>query len=86
METPAWILVIFLSVALLIFLVVTTILCIKLIELTKDIRNVVMKGQDIADDVEGITRNVRNMTNVSGIIKTVLETFNIRVGEKKGKK
>ena len=86
METPAWILVIFLSVTLLIFLIVSTILCIKLIELTKDVRNVVLKGQDIADDIEGISRNVRNMTNVSGIIKTVLETFNIRVGEKKGKK
>ena len=83
MNVAEWILVAFLSVALLIFLIVSTVLVVKLINLTKEIQEVVIKGQDIADDVEGITKNVRNMTNVSGLIKTVLETFNIRVGKKK---
>ena len=83
MNVAEWILVAILSVTLAIFLIVSIVFVCGLIKLTKEIRQVVIKGGDIVDDVSGITHNVKKMTNVSGLIKTVLETFNIRVGKKK---
>jgi hypothetical protein len=83
MNVAEWILVAILSSTLAIFLIVSIVFVCGLIKLTKEIRNVVIKGGDIVDDVSGITHNVKKMTNVSGLIKTVLDTFNIRVGKKK---
>jgi methyl-accepting chemotaxis protein len=91
MNTAEWILVAFLSVALLIFLVVSTILVIKLIGLTKDVRGVVATGQKIVDNVEDVTddaadiaKNVKNMTTVSGVIKSVTDAYN-EFTKKKGR-
>ena len=94
METPAWILVIILSVTLAIFLIVAIILTIKLIKLTKDIRKVVLTGQKIADNVEDVTgdaadmvRNAKKMTTVSGIVASVTDAYSeFKKGKKDGKK
>ena len=62
METPAWILVIMLSVTLFIFLVVGIILIIKLISVTKEAKKIMIQGQDIAEKADDIAGNVRDMT------------------------
>jgi len=101
METPAWILVIILSITLAIFLIVGIVLLVKLIGLTKDVRSVVATGQKIADNVEdatdnivdatdnivGAAANVKNMTTISGIVASVTDAYNqFKKGKKRGKK
>jgi hypothetical protein len=68
METPAWILVIFLSVALLIAIILAIALLISLIKLAKEIKKVVISGQGIVD-------NVKDMTSVGGLVKTFVNRY-----------
>ncbi len=75
METPAWILVIMLSVTLFIFLVVGIILIIKLIGITKEAKKIMLQGQDIAEKADDIAGNVRDMTTVGGLVKHFAETY-----------
>lgn len=70
MNTAAWILVIFLSVALLIFLVLGVVLLIKLIKLSEEAKKIVATGQQIATKADDIVDNVKGMTSVGGIVKT----------------
>ena len=44
---PTWILVIFLSVALLVFLILGIILLVKLIDMTKEAKKIIITGQGI---------------------------------------
>ncbi len=69
MELATWILVIFLSVSLFIFLVVGIILMIRLIGITKEANKVVLQGQNIAEKADDIAENVRDMTTVGGLVK-----------------
>ncbi len=82
METPAWILVIMLSVTLFIFLVVGIILIIKLIGITKEAKKIMLQGQDIAEKADDIAGNVRDMTTVGGLVKHFAETY-LDAGEEK---
>ncbi len=75
METPAWILVIMLSVTLFIFLVVGIILIIKLIGVTKEAKKIMIQGQDIAEKADDIAGNVRDMTTVGGLVKHFAESY-----------
>ena len=75
METPAWILVIMLSVTLFIFLVVSIILIVKLISVTKEAKKIVLQGQDIAEKADDIAGNVRDMTTVGGLVKHFAESY-----------
>lgn len=75
METPAWILVIMLSVTLFIFLVVGIILIIKLISVTKEAKKIMIQGQDIAEKADDIAGNVRDMTTVGGLVKHFAESY-----------
>ena len=70
MNTAAWILVIFLSVALLVFLVVGIVLLVKLISLAGEAKKIVATGQQIATKADDIVDNVKGMTSVGGIVKT----------------
>ena len=70
LSVAEWILVAFLSIALFIFLVVGTILCIKLINLTKEANKIVLKGQDIAEKADDVADNIKDMTSVGGVVKT----------------
>lgn len=87
MELATWILVIFLSVTLFIFLVVGIILMIRLIGITKEANKIVLQGQDIAEKADDIAENVRDMTTVGGLVKhfvnNILDDDNHR---KKGRK
>lgn len=75
METPAWILVIFLSCALLIFLVVAIILVIKLIGVTKEVKKIVITGQGIATKADDIVDNVRDMSTIGGLVKHFVSSY-----------
>ncbi len=70
MELATWILVIFLSVTLFIFLVVAIILAIKLIKLAGEANKIVQTSQSIASKADDIVDNVKGMTSVGGIVKT----------------
>lgn len=75
METPAWILVIFLSCALLLFLIVAIILVVKLIGVTKEVKKIVITGQGIAIKADDIVENVRDMSTVGGLVKHFVSSY-----------
>ena len=82
METPAWILVIILSVALFIFLVVGIILIIKLISVSGEAKKIIQQGQDIAEKADDIAGNVRDMTTIGGLVKHFTDSY-IEASKKK---
>lgn len=84
MNVAEWILVAFLSLALLVFLIVGIILLVKLIELTKEAQKIVVKGQDIAAKADDVVDNVKDMTSIGGVVKTFSEK--IIEADKKTKK
>ena len=51
MTTAEWIIMVILAVTLFVFLIVAIILGIKLIGLSKEIKKITIKGQDIADAI-----------------------------------
>jgi len=75
MTVAEWILVAFLSVALLVFLVIFIVLLVKLIGFTNDARKIVQKGQSIADKADDIVGNVRGLTSVGGIVSSFTERY-----------
>ena len=83
MDTAAWILVIFLSTALLMFLIVSIVLIIKMIGVTKEVKKIVIKGQDIADKADDIVENVKDMSSIGGLVKTFVNKYNKDKGNKK---
>ena len=64
MNIAEWIIVAILSITLFIFLVVGILLIIKLIDLSKEIKEVIVEGQDIAKNANGIVSNVKGMTSI----------------------
>lgn len=70
MNVAEWILVAFLSVALLCFLIVAIMLAVKLIHLADEAKKIVITGQSIATKTDDIVDNVKGMTSVGGIVKT----------------
>ena len=86
MEAPAWILVIFLSVALFIFLVVGIILVIALIRLTKEAKKIMIQGQGIAETAGDIADNVRDFTTVGGLVRYFVDSYTEGSARRKHKK
>lgn len=87
MNIAEWIIVVILSVTLFIFLVVGIILIVKLISLSKDAQKIVIKGQDIADNANGIVSNVKGMTSIGGAVEMLVDKYiNPKLKEKKEKK
>lgn len=75
MNIAEWIIVVILSVTLFIFLIVGIILIVKLIGLTKDAQRIVIKGEDIADNANGIVSNVRGMTSIGGTVEMFVDKY-----------
>ncbi len=75
MNIAEWILVVILSITLFVFLVVGIILMIKLIGITGEAKKVVIKGQDIADNANGVVSNVRGMTSIGGVVQTLVDNY-----------
>ena len=75
MNVAEWILVIFLSVALLVFLILGIVLLAKLIGVTKEVKKIVIKGQDIADSASDVVDNVKGMTSIGGVVKSFADKY-----------
>lgn len=75
MNVAEWILVVILSVTLFIFLVVGIVLIVKLIGVTNEAVKVVQKGQNIADNANGIVQNVKGMTSIGGVVQTFVDKY-----------
>lgn len=85
MDVAEWILVGFLSVALLVFIIVGIIALIKWNHLVDEAKKIVIKGQDIAETTNDIAENVKGMTSLGKIVKTVSDnvTESIKKNSKK---
>lgn len=75
MNIAEWILVAILSVTLFVFLIVGIVLVVKLIGLTKEIQKVVVEGQDIAKNANGIVSNVKGMTSLGGTVEMFVDKY-----------
>lgn len=76
MDTPAWILIFFLSFALLFLLILAIILTFRLMKISKEVEKIVIAGQGIAEKTDSIVSNVQNMTSISGLVKTIIGRYN----------
>ena len=75
MNVAEWIIVAILSMTLLVFLIVGIVLIVKLIGLTKEAEKVVVEGQDIAKNANGIVSNVRGMTSIGGTVEMFVDKY-----------
>lgn len=75
MNTAEWILVAILCVTLFVFLIVGIVLLFKLIDLSKEIKKVVVEGQDIAKNTNGIVSNVKGMTSIGGTVEMFVDKY-----------
>ena len=77
MNVAEWILVVILSLTLLVFLIVATILCIRLIGLTDQAKKIANTSQSIANKTDDIVGNVKEMTSVGGVVKQFVKNIDI---------
>lgn len=75
METALWILVVILSVTLFAFLLAGIILIVNLIGLSKEAKEVIIEGQDIAKNTNGIVSNVKGMTSIGGAMEMFVNDY-----------
>lgn len=75
MNVAEWILVAILSLTLFIFLVVGIVLFVKLLGLVSEAQKVVIKGQDIADNTNGIINNIKGMTSIGGTVQMFVDKY-----------
>ncbi|MBR2543451.1 hypothetical protein IKF03_02560 [Candidatus Saccharibacteria bacterium] len=75
MDTAEWILVVILSVTLFVFLVCGIVLIIVLIGLSKEMKEIVVEGQDIAKNANGIVSNVKGMTAFGGTVQMFIDKY-----------
>ena len=91
MNTAEWILVTILSLTLFLFLAAGIALLVKLIRLSKEVEKVVVEGQDIAKNTNGIVSNVKGMTAIGGTMEMFVNRYinpklEKKIKEKKGDK
>lgn len=75
MNIAEWILVAILSVTLFVFLVVGIILMVKMLGVSDEFKRVAIKGQDIADNANGVVTNVRGLTSVGGTVEMLVDKY-----------
>ena len=75
MNVAEWIIVAILSITLFIFLVLGIFLFVKLIDLTKEAKDVVIEGKDIARNTNGIVNNVKGMTSIGGTVEMFVDNY-----------
>lgn len=83
METSAWILVFILSFTLLLFLILAIVLTIKMISIANEVKKIVLTSQQIATKADNIVDNVKDMTSVGGLVKTLVNSYNKHKPNKK---
>ena len=75
MNVAEWILVAILSLTLFVFLIVGIVLVIKLIDLSKEVKEVVVESKDIAKNTNGIVTNVKGMTAIGGTMEMFVDRY-----------
>ena len=75
MNVVEWIIVAILSTTLLLLLILAIILIIKLINLSKEVEKVVIEGQDIAKNTNGIVSNIKGMTSIGGTMEMFVDKY-----------
>ncbi len=75
MDLAEWILVVILSVTLFVFLVLGIVLVVKLLGVTGEIKKVIIKGQDIADNANGVVANIKGMTSIGGAVEAFVDKY-----------
>ncbi len=75
MNTAEWIIVAILSLTLLVFLLAGIVLIFKLIDLTKEAKEVVAESKDIAKNTSGIVANVKGMTSIGGTVEMFVDKY-----------
>ena len=75
MTIAEWIIMVILAVTLFIFLILGSILIIKLIGITKEAKKILATGQQIADKTDDIVENVKDMTSIGGVVKTFADKY-----------
>jgi len=92
MNLAEWILVMFLSVALLVFLIVGIVFIVKLTSLLSEIEIMVQTGQSIFNKADDVADNIKDLTSVGplakGFVKEYLgrKLFNLLKIDKKPKR
>jgi hypothetical protein len=74
-NTAEWILVTILSITLMIFLIVGIVLLVRLISISKEVEKVIVEGQDIAKNANGIVSNVKGMTSIGGTVEMFVDKY-----------
>ena len=83
MNVAEWIIVAILSMTLLLFLILGIVLIIRLLDLSKEVKKVVIEGQDIAKNTNGIVTNVKGMTSIGGTVEMFVDRYiNPKLNEK----
>ena len=75
MNVAEWIIVAILSLTLLVFLIMGIVLLAKLIGLSKEAEKIVVEGQDIARNANGIAANVKGMTAIGGVAEMFVDKY-----------
>ena len=75
MNVAEWILVAILSITLLVFLIVGIVLFVRLIDVSKEMKKVMVESQDIAKNANGIVSNVRGMTSIGGTMEMFVDKY-----------
>ncbi len=75
MNVAEWIIVAILSMTLLLFLILGIVLIIRLLDLSKEVKKVVIEGQDIAKNTNGIVTNVKGMTSIGGTVEMFVDRY-----------
>ena len=64
-----------LSVTLFVFLIIGIVLLVRLISLSKEVEKVIVEGQDIAKNANGIVSNVKGMTSIGGTVELFVDKY-----------
>ena len=83
LNVAEWIIVGILSFTLFVFLLLGIILLIKLIKLTKQAKKVVETSQSIADKVDDVADNIKDMTSIGGIARGYWQNYNRKSNNKR---
>ena len=51
------------------------VLIIRLLDLSKEVKKVVIEGQDIAKNTNGIVTNVKGMTSIGGTVEMFVDRY-----------
>lgn len=74
-DPAAWIIVCILSAFMLIFLILASVLIVRLLKLAHEIDKVIEKSQLVANKADDIVENVKNLTSAGTLAKNFLINF-----------